>query len=100
MLSSRARSPIRSIRLTIVTALSLRKPRGRSDLERRLVDRSRTVFGGYPELDYVRLIDAGPAAGQYRGPGILSRARRVARTARRCSSIISARTTRTSHATS
>ena len=28
----------RSIRLTIVTALSLRKPRGRSDLERRLVD--------------------------------------------------------------
>ncbi|HET9447143.1 MAG TPA: acetyl-CoA hydrolase/transferase C-terminal domain-containing protein, partial [Steroidobacteraceae bacterium] len=49
-----------SIRLTIVTALSLRKPRGRSDLERRLVDPlAERVFGGYPELEYVRLIEQG-----------------------------------------
>ena len=60
MPSSRARSPIRSIRLTIVTALSLRKPRGRSDLERRLVEPlAQRVFGGYPELEYVRLIEQG-----------------------------------------
>src|SRR6478609_3716640 len=40
--------------LTIFTALSLRKPTGGSDLERRfigpLVDR---VFGNYPDLDYL-----------------------------------------------
>ena len=49
-----------SIRLTIVTALSLRKPRGRSDLERRLVEPlSQRIFGGYPELEYVRLIEQG-----------------------------------------
>jgi acyl-CoA hydrolase len=50
----------RSIRLTIVTALSLRKPRGRSDLERRLVEPlAQRIFGGYPELDYVQLIEQG-----------------------------------------
>ena len=50
----------RSIRLTIVTALSLRKPRGRSDLERRLVEPlAQRIFGGYPELEYVRLIEQG-----------------------------------------
>jgi acyl-CoA hydrolase len=50
----------RSIRLTIVTALSLRKPRGRSDLERRLVEPlAERIFGGYPELEYVRLIEQG-----------------------------------------
>jgi acyl-CoA hydrolase len=50
----------RSIRLTIVTALSLRKPRGRSDLERRLVEPlAQRLFGGYPELEYVRLIEQG-----------------------------------------
>jgi acyl-CoA hydrolase len=50
----------RSIRLTIVTALSLRKPRGRSDLERRLVEPlAQRIFGDYPELDYVRLIEQG-----------------------------------------
>jgi acyl-CoA hydrolase len=46
-----ARDP--SIDLTIITALSLRKPTARTDLERRLlgplVER---VFGNYPELEY------------------------------------------------
>jgi hypothetical protein len=50
----------RSIRLTIVTALSLRKPRWRSDLERRLVEPlAQRVFGEYTELEYVRLIEQG-----------------------------------------
>ena len=44
-----------SRRLTIVTALSLEKPVGKSDLERHflepLVER---VFGDYPDLDYVK----------------------------------------------
>lgn len=49
-----------AIRLTIVTALSLRKPRGRSDLERRLVEPlAQRIFGAYPELEYVRLIEQG-----------------------------------------
>jgi acyl-CoA hydrolase len=49
-----------SIRLTIVTALSLRKPRWRSDLERRLVEPlAQRVFGAYTELEYVRLIEQG-----------------------------------------
>ena len=46
-----------SRRLTIVTALSLEKPVGKSDLERHflapLVDR---VFGDYPDLDYVKAL--------------------------------------------
>ena len=47
-----------SLRLTIVTALSLRKPQWHSDLERRLVQPlARRVFGDYPELEYVRLIE-------------------------------------------
>lgn len=47
-----------SIRLTIITALSLRVPRGRSDLERRLLKPfTQRVFGNYPELDYLRLIE-------------------------------------------
>jgi acyl-CoA hydrolase len=49
-----------SIQLTIFTALSLRAPRARSDLERRFlqpfVDR---VFGDYPELEYVRALEGG-----------------------------------------
>ena len=49
-------------RLTIVTALSLEKPVGKSDLERHflepLVER---VFGDYPDLDYVK---------DLRGPGL------------------------------
>jgi acyl-CoA hydrolase len=50
----------RSIRLTIVTALSLRKPRWHSDLERRLVEPlAQRVFGAYTELEYVRLIERG-----------------------------------------
>ena len=50
----------RSIRLTIVTALSLRKPRWRSDLERRLVEPlTQRIFGDYTELEYVRLIEQG-----------------------------------------
>ena len=49
-----------SIRLTIVTALSLRKPRWHSDLERRFVEPfAQRVFGDYPELEYVRLIEQG-----------------------------------------
>ena len=44
-----------SRRLTIVTALSLERPVGKSDLERHflapLVER---VFGDYPDLDYVK----------------------------------------------
>jgi acyl-CoA hydrolase len=49
-----------SLRLTIVTALSLRKPRWRSDLERRLVEPlTERIFGAYPELEYVRLIEQG-----------------------------------------
>jgi acyl-CoA hydrolase len=53
-----------AIDLTIFTALSLRKPAARSDLERRflepLVER---VFGNYVELDYVRAMrtDSVPA---------------------------------------
>ncbi len=47
------------IHLTIVTALSLRVPRGHSDLERRLLQPlAQRIFGNYPELEYVRLIEA------------------------------------------
>jgi len=49
-----------AVRLTIVTALSLRTPRWRSDLERRLVEPlSQRIFGDYVELEYLRLIEAG-----------------------------------------
>jgi acyl-CoA hydrolase len=47
-----------NLRLTIVTALSLRAPRGHSELERRFIEPfSRRVFGDYPELEYLRLIE-------------------------------------------
>lgn len=47
-----------AVKLTIVTALSLRKPRGSSELERRFVEPfAQRVFGDYPELEYVRLIE-------------------------------------------
>jgi acyl-CoA hydrolase len=47
-----------SLKLTIITALSLRAPRGRSDLERRFIEPfSRRVFGDYPELEYLNLIE-------------------------------------------
>lgn len=56
-----ARDP--SLSLTIVTALSLRVPQGRSDLERRFIEPfTRRIFGDYPELEYVRLL------GQHRLP--------------------------------
>ncbi len=48
------------IRLTIVTALSLRVPRWHSDLERRLLQPlTQRIFGDYPELEYMRLIEQG-----------------------------------------
>lgn len=48
----------RNLKLTIITALSLRSPRGRSELERRFIEPfSRRVFGDYPELDYLQLIE-------------------------------------------
>ena len=47
-----------AIHLTIVTALSLRAPRWSSDLERRYVEPlARRVFGGYLELEYVRMLE-------------------------------------------
>lgn len=53
-----ARDP--TLHLTIVTALSLNRPVGRNDLERRflgpMVER---VFGDYPDLEYVRAARAG-----------------------------------------
>jgi acyl-CoA hydrolase len=46
------------IQLTLFTALSLRAPKGRSDLERRFLGPFvKRVFGSYPELDYVRLLE-------------------------------------------
>jgi acyl-CoA hydrolase len=46
------------IHLTVVTALSLRTPRWHSDLERRFIEPlARRVFGDYPELEYVKLIE-------------------------------------------
>jgi acyl-CoA hydrolase len=48
------------ISLTIVTALSLRKPRSTSGLQRRFVEPlAERVFGDYVELEYVRLIEQG-----------------------------------------
>jgi len=47
-----------SIQLTIVTALSLKVPRWSSDLERRYVaPLVQRVFGDYPELEYVRMLE-------------------------------------------
>lgn len=53
-----ARDP--SLKLTIVTALSLRTPRWQGDLDRRLLEPFvKRVFGDYPELEYVRMIEEG-----------------------------------------
>src|SRR6185503_5611671 len=53
-----ARDP--SIDLTIITALSLRKPTARTDLEKRLLDPLvARVFGNYPELDYAHAMRRG-----------------------------------------
>ena len=47
-----------TVHLTIVTALSLRKPRWRSDLERRFIEPfSQRVFGDYPELAYTQMLE-------------------------------------------
>jgi acyl-CoA hydrolase len=49
-----------SLRLKIMTALSLRKPAGSSDLERRFLEPFvARVFGDYPELDYVSALRSG-----------------------------------------
>ncbi len=43
------------LQLTILTALSLEKPAGASDLERRFIEPFvERVFGDYPDLDYVK----------------------------------------------
>lgn len=53
-----ARDP--TLRLTILTALSLARPRARNDLERRLLEPIvERVFADYPELDYVLAARAG-----------------------------------------
>ena len=52
------------IDLTIFTALSLRTPRWKSDLERRFLQPfNERVFGNYPELEYVRLLESGALPG-------------------------------------
>lgn len=46
--------------LTIVTALSLRKPRGSSDLEKRFVEPlAERLFGDFPDLDFLAAMRAG-----------------------------------------
>jgi len=53
-----ARDP--SLELTILTALSLNRPVGHSELERRFLEPFvARVFGDYPDLDYVKAIRAG-----------------------------------------
>lgn len=53
-----ARDP--SLNLRIITALSLEKPAGKSELERRfLTPFTARVFGDYPELDYMRALRSG-----------------------------------------
>jgi acyl-CoA hydrolase len=48
------------IDLTIITALSLRRPVAKSELERRLVGPlAERIFGNYVELEYVRALHAG-----------------------------------------
>jgi acyl-CoA hydrolase len=52
----RARSDA-SLDLTIFTALSLRKPTGSSDLERRFIEPlAARLFGNYPELDFLAAV--------------------------------------------
>jgi len=46
--------------LTIVTALSLRKPTGASDLEKRFIEPlAARIFGNYPALDYLEAVRHG-----------------------------------------
>jgi len=50
----------RSIRLTIFTALTLEKPRAKSELERRFIDPViDRLFGGYPDLAYAKALRHG-----------------------------------------
>jgi len=50
----------RSIRLTIFTALTLEKPRAKSELEHRFLDPViERLFGGYPELAYAQALRHG-----------------------------------------
>jgi len=49
-----------TIKLRIFTALTLEKPRGKGDLERRFLEPiADRVFAGYPELDYALALHAG-----------------------------------------
>lgn len=49
-----------SLHLTLMTALSLNRPVGKSDLERRfLAPFVQRVFGDYPDLDYLRDLEHG-----------------------------------------
>ena len=49
-----------SIHLRIMTALSLERPAGKSELERRFLNPfAARVFGDYPELEYMRALRAG-----------------------------------------
>ena len=49
-----------SLDLTIFTALSLRKPTGASDLEKRFLEPlTERIFGDYPDLDYLTAMRAG-----------------------------------------
>src|SRR5262249_2909226 len=49
-----------TIKLRIFTALTLEKPRGKGDLERRFLEPiADRVFTGYPELAYARALRAG-----------------------------------------
>ena len=49
-----------AISLTIITALTLEKPRGGSDMERRFIDpMAKRLFAGWPELSYAALLRQG-----------------------------------------
>jgi acyl-CoA hydrolase len=49
-----------AISLTIITALTLEKPRGGNDLERRFIDpMAERLFDGWPELSYAALLRTG-----------------------------------------
>ncbi|MGE5625350.1 MAG: acetyl-CoA hydrolase/transferase C-terminal domain-containing protein [Bacillota bacterium] len=53
----------RSLHLRLVTALSLERPAGKSELERRFLEPFvARVFGDYPELEYMRALRSGKLA--------------------------------------
>ncbi len=53
--------------LTIFTALTLRKPTGSSDLERRFIEPlAARIFGDYPDLDFLAALRAGTLPGNVR----------------------------------